>query len=102
MQMSNPPINPTLEVVGAVTAPCNAPILAGAINAISTNGADNKKNSHSELIATPRTPSPRPSPPSPRDGPGQTTESAASSTPQKASDKSPYRKYSPPATATLP
>ena len=41
----------TVEVVGAVCASASAPTLNGASSTINANGADSKKNSHSEVIA---------------------------------------------------
>ena len=46
----------TCDVVGVVTALASAPYLNGAITAIATNGADSKKNSQMEVVATTRIP----------------------------------------------
>src|SRR5437016_12499693 len=56
MQMSRPPIISTVEVVGLVTALVSAPSLKGARTAISANGAESAKKSHSDVVETTFTP----------------------------------------------
>ena len=46
----------TFDVVGLVTALASAPILNGASTKMAANGADNAKNSHSEVVETTFTP----------------------------------------------
>src|SRR2546422_11294158 len=55
MAMSSPPIISTVEVVGVVTAWNSVPYLNGASTAISANGAERAKKSHSEVVETTRT-----------------------------------------------
>src|SRR5664279_6352296 len=52
MAISKPPIMSTCDVVGVVTAVASAPYLNGAKITMSTNGAESRKNSQIDVVAT--------------------------------------------------